>query len=217
LLVERIVRLGIDRKRRKVTSEEEQKKIKYLILDAVAKPLSLFVWVYGIYMVLTPLFLHFRQPDGTNFIYAAAQKGADVGVAIALIWFIFKLVSVVDVSLRSWAASTENTIDEVLAPLLGKTLRVFIIIFGGILIIQNLAGVKIGPLLASLGIGGVAVALAVKDSIANFFGTLTILFDKPFQIGERVLIDSYDGAVEDVGFRSTRIRTLTGHPGDHPQ
>jgi MscS family membrane protein len=53
--------------------------------------------------------------------------------------------------------------------------------------------------------------LAAKDSIANFFGTLTILFDKPFQVGERVIIDNYDGVVEDVGFRSTRIRTLTGH------
>jgi MscS family membrane protein len=54
------------------------------------------------------------------------------------------------------------------------------------------------------------VALAAKDSIANFFGTLTILFDKPFQVGERIVIDSYDGVVEDVGFRSTRIRLLTG-------
>jgi MscS family membrane protein len=60
-------------------------------------------------------------------------------------------------------------------------------------------------------VGGLAVALAAKDSIANFFGTLTILFDKPFQVGERIVIDSYDGVVESVGFRSSRIRTLTGH------
>ncbi|MBW2603747.1 MAG: mechanosensitive ion channel family protein [Deltaproteobacteria bacterium] len=73
------------------------------------------------------------------------------------------------------------------------------------------ASLKIGPLLASLGIGGLAVALAAKDSIANFFGTLTILFDKPFQVGQRITIDQYDGTVENVGFRSTRIRTLTGH------
>jgi MscS family membrane protein len=66
-------------------------------------------------------------------------------------------------------------------------------------------------LLASLGIGGLAVALAAKDSIANFFGTLTILFDKPFQAGDRIVIDSYDGNVESVGFRSTRIRLLNGH------
>ena len=210
LLFERVVRLTIDRKR-KIAEEEEVKKIKHLILEAVAKPLSLFIWVYGIYIVLTPLFEHFQKPDGTNLVHSVSQRAADFGAAVALVWFIFKLVSVVDFHLRRWAASTDSSIDDVLAPLFGKTLRVFIVIIGGILIIQNLTGVKIGPLLASLGIGGIAVALAAKDSIANFFGTLTILFDKPFQVGERVIIDNYDGVVEDVGFRSTRIRTLTGH------
>ena len=211
LLIERIVRLTIDRKRRKTEEEKEVKKIKYLILEAVAKPLSMFIWVYGIYLVLTPLFVHFRKPDGTNLVHTVAQKAADLGAAVAIVWFIFKLVSIVDFHLKKWAASTDSTIDDVLAPLVGKTLRVFIVIIGGILIIQNLTGVEIGPLLASLGIGGIAVALAAKDSIANFFGTLTIFFDKPFQVGERIMIDNYDGVVEDVGFRSTRIRTLTGH------
>jgi MscS family membrane protein len=155
--------------------------------------------------------VHFQGPDGTNLVYTVARRAADLGAAVALFWFIFKLVSVVDFQLKKWAASTDSTIDDILAPLFGKTLRVFIVIIGGILIIQSLTGVKIGPLLASLGIGGIAVALAAKDSIANFFGNLTILFDKPFQLGERVIIDAHDGVVEDVGFRSTRIRTLTGH------
>jgi MscS family membrane protein len=211
LFIERIVRLTIERKRKKIEEEKEVKKIKYIILEALSKPVSMFIWVYGIYIVLTPLFVHFRKADGTNMVHTVAQKAADLGVAVALVWFIVKLVSIVDFHLKKWAASTDSTIDDVLAPLVGRTLRVFIIIIGGILIIQNLTGVKIGPLLASLGIGGIAVALAAKDSIANFFGTLTILFDKPFQVGERVIIDNYDGVVEDVGFRSTRIRTLTGH------
>ena len=211
LLIERIVRLTIDRKRRKAEEEKEVKKIKYLILEAIGKPLSMFIWVYGIYLVLTPLFVHFRKPDGTNLVFTATQKAADLAAAVAIVWFIFKLVSIVDFHLKKWAASTDSTIDDVVAPLVGKTLRVFIVIIGGILILQNLTGVKIGPILASLGIGGIAVALAAKDSIANFFGTLTIFFDKPFQVGERVVIDNYDGVVEDVGFRSTRIRTLTGH------
>jgi MscS family membrane protein len=171
----------------------------------------MFIWVYGIYFVLTPLFTHFQRPDGSNIVHTIAQKGANFGTAVALVWFIFSLLSIVDFHLKNWAASTESTIDDVLAPLAGKTLRVFTIIIGSIIIIQNLTGVKIGPLLASLGIGGIAVALAAKDSIANFFGTLTILFDKPFQLGERVIIDKFDGVIEDVGFRSTRIRTLTGH------
>jgi MscS family membrane protein len=210
LLIERIVRLAIDRRWKKA-EREEVKRIKHIILEAVAKPLSLFIWVYGIYIVLTPLFVHFQKPDGTNLVHSVAQKAADLGAAVALFWFIFKLVSVVDFHLKKWAASTDSSINDVLAPLLGKTLRVFIVIIGSILIIQNLTGVKIGPLLASLGIGGIAIALAAKDSIANFFGTLTILFDKPFQVGERVIIENYDGVVEDVGFRSTRIRTLAGH------
>jgi MscS family membrane protein len=74
-----------------------------------------------------------------------------------------------------------------------------------------LTGIQFGPLLASLGIGGLAVAFAAKDSIANFFGTLTILFDKPFQVGDRIVINNFDGSVENVGFRSTRIRLLNGH------
>ena len=211
LSIERIVRHIIDRKRRIIEEKKEVKPIRLIFLQSVAKPLSFFIWVYGIYLVLTPLFLHFRKPDGTNLVHTVAQQAADFGAAVALVWFIFKLVSIVDFKLKKWAATSDNTIDDVLAPLAGRTLRVFIVIIGGILILQNLTGVKIGALLASLGIGGIAVALAAKDSIANFFGTLAILFDKPFQLGDRILINNYDGVVEDVGFRSTRIRTLTGH------
>ncbi|MCK4402112.1 mechanosensitive ion channel family protein, partial [bacterium] len=68
----------------------------------------------------------------------------------------------------------------------------------------------IKSILVSMGIGGVAIALAAKDSIANFFGALTIFIDKPFQIGDRVQIEGYDGPVESVGLRSTKIRTLDG-------
>ena len=115
------------------------------------------------------------------------------------------------IRLKKWAVDTESDVDDMLVPMVGKTLRVFIVLIAAIIIIQSLTGMKIGPLLASLGIGGLAVALAAKESIANFFGTLTILFDKPFKVGERIVIDGNDGIVESVGFRSTRIRMLTGH------
>ena len=211
VLLERMIRFYIGREKRKTESEKAEKPLKRLILEAILNPLSMFIWIYGIYFVMTPIILHFQQEDGSNFVLAISQRAADLGGAIALVWFIFKMVSLVDFQLKKWAKTTESTIDDVLVPLVGKTLRIFIVIIGSILIIQNLTGVKIGPLLASLGIGGIAVALAAKDTIANFFGTLTILFDKPFQVGERVVIDNYDGVIEDVGFRSTRIRTVTGH------
>jgi MscS family membrane protein len=209
--VERVVRLLIQRKIETIPSVDGQISWARLILKAVMRPLSLFIWVYGIYGALSPLYSHFQGADGSNLVHLVFQKTATVGGILAFFWFVYQFVHVMDARLSQWADSTESTIDDILVPLFGKTLRIFIVILAGIIVIQNLTGVEIGPLLASLGIGGLAVALAAKDSIANFFGTLTILFDKPFQVGERIVIDNYDGVVEDVGFRSTRIRLLTGH------
>jgi len=210
-VTERLMQAVIRRHQRDPAVDMEKAPIRQLVFEALSRPLSLFIWVYGIYAVLAPLFVHFQQPDGTNFIHLAVQKVADVGAAIAIIWFTMRLVTIIDALLKKWAASTESTMDDILVQLVGKTLRVFILIIGGIIVLQNLTGVKIGPLLASLGIGGLAVALAARESIANFFGTLTILFDKPFQVGQRIVINDFDGIVESVGFRSTRMRTLTGH------
>ena len=209
--VERLVRLVIQRKIDTIPSVDGQISWARLILKAVMRPLSLLIWVYGIYGALSPLYSHFHGADGSNLVHLVFQKTATVGGILAFFWFVYQFVHVMDARLSQWADSTESTIDDILVPLFGKTLRIFIVILAGIIVIQNLTGVEIGPLLASLGIGGLAVALAAKDSIANFFGTLTILFDKPFQVGERIVIDNYDGVVEDVGFRSTRIRLLTGH------
>ena len=69
------------------------------------------------------------------------------------------------------------------------------------------------PLLASLGVGGLAVALAARPTLENLIGGLMILIDKPFQAGQRVLVKGYDGNIEKIGWRSTRIRLRTGSPG----
>ncbi|MBW2171937.1 MAG: mechanosensitive ion channel, partial [Deltaproteobacteria bacterium] len=208
---ERIITWIIRAQVRRIVPPEGAISWKELLLSALAKPLSLFIWAYGIYWALSPLFIHFLTAEGTNLVQLVAQKAANIAGAFAIIWFVYRLVGIIDIQLRKWANASESTIDDVLAPLVGKTLRVFIIVIGGIILVQNLTGVKIGPLLASLGIGGLAIALAAREPIANFFGTLTILFDKPFQVGERIVVDKYDGVVESVGFRSSRIRTLTGH------
>lgn len=210
-LIECIVRAIIDRTKKVPPEESETLGIKGYVLSALAQPVSLFIWVNGIVFALTPIFIHFRRADGSNLIQTAVQKGGDLGTPLAVIWFIFNLVSIVDARLVKWAAKSESSIDDLLVPLVGKTLRVCIIVIGGILVLQNVTGVEIGPLVASLGIGGLAVTLAARESIANFLGTLTILFDKPFQIGHWVVIDGNDGVVESVGFRSTRVRMLTGH------
>ncbi len=210
VVMERVLQLLIQSKLKNGSAIDETAPWGKLFLRALSKPLTLFVWVYGIYLAISPLFAHFQSTGGKNTVQLVVQKAADIGGTIALIWFLFRLVDLMDVRLRKWAAKTESTIDDMLAPLAGKTLRIFILAMGGIILIQNLTGIEIGPLLASLGLGGLAFALAAKDSVANFFGTMTIFFDKPFQVGERIVISGYDGTVESVGFRSTRIRTLTG-------
>ena len=211
ILLERMLRWVINIAIRKIPPHEDIISWRKRFLESLSSPLSLFVWSYGIYGALSPLYTHFHTKTGENLVHLVAQKAAYVGATIAIIWFILRLIGILDVYLKRWAAATESTIDEMLVPIVGKTIRLFIILIGAMIIIQNMTGLKIGPLLASLGIGGLAVALAAKDSIANFFGTLTILFDKPFQVGQRITIDQHDGTVENVGFRSTRIRTLTGH------
>lgn len=109
--------------------------------------------------------------------------------------------------IQEWAKTTETQIDDQLAPLATKTLKVLVVITGVLIILQNL-GVNVTALLAGLGIGGVALAFAAQDTVANVFGTITILLDTPFKLGDRVKIGDTDGTVEEVGFRSTRIRTL---------
>ena len=211
VLIERSLRWTINSAIRKMPEDPEAVPWRRSFLQALSKPLSLFIWSYGIYGALSPLYVHFVAADGSNLVHSVTQKAADIGGIVALFWFLLLLIGILDVYLKKWAAATESTIDDMLVPIVGKTLKLFIVVIGGIIVVQNLTGLKIGPLLASLGIGGLAVALAAKDSIANFFGTITILFDKPFQVGQRITIDRYDGIVENVGFRSTRIRTLTGH------
>jgi MscS family membrane protein len=109
--------------------------------------------------------------------------------------------------MQAWSSKTSSSIDDQLAPLATKTLKVLVVIVGSLVVLQNF-GINVTALLAGLGIGGVALAFAAQDTVANVFGTITILLDSPFKLGDRIKILDIDGTVEDVGFRSTRIRTL---------
>ncbi len=210
-IVDRALRLIIFVRLRALSREKKRLEWTRVLLDALAQPLSLIIWVYGIYIAASPLFPHLAAPDGTNIVQLVLRKAADIAGTIALIWFVYRLVAIVDLEVKKWVESTERKIDDLLIHIVGKTIRVLVVLLGGILFVQNLTGIEMGPLLASLGLGGLAVALAAKDSVANLFGTVTILFDQPFEIGETVKLDGFTGNVEYVGFRSTRLRTPEGH------
>jgi MscS family membrane protein len=102
-------------------------------------------------------------------------------------------------------------LDSTFVQMIRLITRVVVIVVGAIYLLRALSGKPLSALLAGLGIGGLAVALAAQDTLKNFFGSIMIMLDKPFSVGQRVLVENYDGVIENIGFRSTRVRTLTGH------
>jgi len=129
-----------------------------------------------------------------------------VGVLAAVITA-YRLVDVLTYVLEVRAARTESRFDDLLVPLIRKSLKIFVVAVGIVLVAENLWGDVTG-LLAGLGLGGLAFALAAQDTVSNLFGSFTVLLDRPFQVGDWVVVGDVEGTVEEVGFRSTRIRTF---------
>jgi MscS family membrane protein len=126
---------------------------------------------------------------------------------LAGVWAGFRVTDLVAEVLIRKAGRTETKIDDLLIPLLRKTVKIFIFVFGLIYIADSL-NIQIAPLLAGLGIGGLGFAFAARDTLENFFGSVTVIGDRPFQVGDWVVIGDVEGTVEDIGFRSSRIRTF---------
>ncbi len=142
------------------------------------------------------------------FINRVTDIAIRVLAAYSAVWLAYRLIDVLNDFLAAKAAKTETKLDDQLVPLLRKTLKVTVSIVGGIFILQNL-NVDVGSLLAGLGLGGLAFALAARDTVANFFGSVMIFVDRPFQVGDWIKIGAdVEGTVEEVGFRTTRIRTF---------
>ncbi|MFW5725506.1 MAG: mechanosensitive ion channel family protein, partial [Bacteroidota bacterium] len=166
----------------------------------VARPLSLFA-VFLMVMVLYPLL---QIPPQVSFYLNYAFRA--ILPFFGMLVF-YKLVDVFALYLENVAGKSETSLDNHVVPLIRKILKVFVVIVGGLFILQNL-DVNITALLAGLSIGGLAVALAAQETLKNMFGSLMIFVDKPFSVGHWITSGEIDGTVEEVGFRSTRIRTF---------
>ena len=181
-----------------------------LLLKALANPIYVATFAAGIFFAKAPLF--FNDESGIRTAIGEGwTKLARVILAIAAAYGLYRLVDVIEYYLNRLVGKTETKLDDMLVPIVRKALRLTIAIIAVLLISENILGTNIKSLLLSAGVGGIAVALAAKDTIANFFGSITIFTDRPFQMGELVKIGEHMGPVEEVGFRSTRVRTLQGH------
>jgi len=170
-------------------------------IPKVARPLSLllvFLFVaFTIKIVQLPIWIN-------SWLIKAINAALPIFAALVF----YNLVDVIGIYFQRMADRTESTLDDMLVPLIRKVLKVFVIIIGSLYFLSNL-DVDIWPLITGLSIGGLAFALAAQDTIKNFFGSLMIFLDKPFQIGDWITSGDVDGTVEEVGFRSSRVRTFT--------
>ncbi len=107
------------------------------------------------------------------------------------------------------AARTKTDLDEHLLPIFRKLVKVLIVIIAAIMILDDF-NINVSGLLAGLGLGGLAFALAAQDLLGNMFGGMAILADKPFKLGDTIRIDKFEGVVKDIGIRTTRIQTSQG-------
>ena len=132
--------------------------------------------------------------------------GIEIFQAYLFIRLAYKLADAVGAFMQRAADKTETTLDDQLVPLARKALKVMVVVVGTLTILQGF-GFHVVSLLAGLGLGGLALALAAQDTAANVFGSITIFLDQPFQVGDFIRIGDTEGLVEEIGFRSTRIRT----------
>jgi MscS family membrane protein len=136
---------------------------------------------------------------------------SSVLLSVGVGYFLYWLVDVPTSWFTKMAGKTETRLDDMLVPIVRKSLRVTVVILVLVQIAQILSDKPITSIIAGLGIGGLAFALAAQDTIKNFFGSIVLFADKPFEMGDRIVVEGQDGSVEEVGFRSTKIRTLDGH------
>ncbi len=165
-------------------------------LDPIGITVTALIWWTGVYIL--------GLPDSVRVVLMVSVK---IVAALAAVWAGYKLVDIIGHFLIGKAEKTENKFDDILAPLVTRAMKVMVVI-GGVVFLADVFAVDIDKIMAGLGLGGLAFALAAKDTISNVFGSVTILVDHPFQIGDWVTIGQADGVVESVGVRSTRIRTF---------
>ncbi len=187
--------------RLKKAAEKTETKADDMAVAAIISPLGMILPLVGIFLsIRTLLAIHQTWLHNTDM-------GFRIASIFVLTWTGFRMLDALAVFFAELTSRTESKLDDQLIPLLRKAIKTFIVILAFILTAQNL-GYSVSGLIAGLGIGGLALAMAAKDTLANLFGSLMILIDRPFHVGDWITFPGGDGVVEEIGLRSTRVRTF---------
>ncbi|MDR1407812.1 MAG: mechanosensitive ion channel family protein [Tannerella sp.] len=172
-----------------------------LCLKALERPVQLALILFAAWLAL-------RQLHMTDDMLHLVDHSCSILAIVNTTWLVARLItSFVEESIIFSSYRDKNRrLDTSLLPVIKRTLNILVWLIGIVMALNN-AGVKVSTLLGTLGIGGIAFALAAQDTIKNILGGITIFVDRTFRIGDTVNINGMEGTVEDIGIRSTHIRT----------
>lgn len=169
------------------------------MIPAMRGPMSWFVFVLGMFVALTVLSF---SPEWDK----AIVLGFKAATMTVVFWGLLRVVDVLAETMTRLAKDRNSNVHGFI-PLIQKAVRTFLFVIAVILVVQNL-GYSVSSLLAGLGIGGLAVALAAQETLGNFFGSISLVADRPFKVGDWIQVgNKVDGDVEEIGMRSTKVRT----------
>ena len=201
LILGRLVSRGVNRLGSRAAENVELSRA--VVLHSFAGPVSLTVVTIGVAVGLT--FVELQPAAQLVFLRLFQLLFASI-----IGWLLYNLVEVISLLLTRVSRGRQGNLSMMLVPIVRRTLRMTIVGFLFLWALNNVLNVQIQTLLAGVGIAGLAVSLAAQDTLKNLFGSVMIFADQPFLIGDYVRVDPYEGTVEDIGFRSTRLRTVDG-------
>ena len=187
---------------RRLTSKTKT-NLDDVLIDKLEKPLTYLVLILGYWISIH--YLVFKEE-----VELVLENVAYFLLVIDVTAILSRIVdALITEIIMPISEKSDSSFDNQLIPVIQKGVRLIIWILGIIIGLDNI-GFDITAMIAGLGIGGLALALAAQDSVKNIFAGIMIFLDKPFRIKDRIQVDGFDGIVEEVGLRSTRLRTLEG-------
>lgn len=184
----------------KKAAKKTKTTIDESIVDLLEPPLRFLITSTGVFLALNV----FTFEKEISFLIINLYKSA---LILSFFWLLYRAEVVFQGYFERYAHHKQIEIAVDFLPLFRKFIKAAIVVLAATIIIQEW-GYNIGAIITGLGIGGLAVALAAKDTLANFFGSLMIIMDRPFAIGDWVKSAETEGIVEEIGFRTTRVRTF---------
>jgi len=162
----------------------------YLAINQIKHPLDVIIW-------------HRVKPKLDITIGDFVDKAFLFLIILSIFWIILRIVDFIAHVLKYKASITQNKADDQLIPFLKELTKTIICFVGFFVLLGFVFEINVLTLITGLGIGGIAIALAAKESLENLIGSFTIFLDKPFTVGDVVKVDGIEGAIQKVGFRST--------------